>query len=303
MPSRLGVGFILLFWLTTTAHVVYHDVWPRLFSDAPPPVGIDLTDEAAQVIPTRWKVYRGDEPIGTLSTQTSYLAADDTFRFTNTYQKLSFDFATVAVEFPRLETAIRVTRAGDLREQTMTGELKASAKIGPVMVPVGDASADVKGMVTGGQLVGTCVIRQPAGATTPAIERALEPVPVPAGQVLNPMSPVSRLRDVRPGQRWVIQQVDPLRESLTILFREVLKSSAIASTALPQQSGNKELVAEVLRTPEKLDRPGKDPVECWVIEYRGEGVQAKTWVSREDGRVMRQEASGYGERLRFERDE
>lgn len=303
MPSRLGVGFILLFWLAVTGHVVYHDVWPRLFSDAPPPIRIDLTDEATQVLPTKWKVYRGDEQVGSMSTKTEYLAADDTFRFTNTYQKLTFDFATISVDFPQLQTAIRVTRAGDLREQTMSGELKASAKIGPVMLPIGDAAADVKGVVIDGQLVGTCVIRHPARAVMPTVERALEPVPVPAGQVLNPMSPVSRLRDVRPGQRWVIQQVDPLRDSLTILFREVLKTSELASTAVPQQSGSKQLLAEVLRTPEKLDRKGHEAVECWVIEYRGEGVQARTWVSREDGRVMRQEAAGFGERLRFEREE
>lgn len=303
MPSRRGVVLILLFWLASTTHVVYYDVWPRLFSDAPPPIRIDLTDEAAQVVPTKWKIYRGDEPVGTLTTRTEYIPDDDTFRFTNTYHKLSFDFSTVAVEFPRLETTIRVTRAGGLREQRMSGELRASAKLGPVTVPIGDASADVNGVVTSGRLVGTCVIRYPANAVTPAVERTLEPVPVPAGQVLNPMSPVSRLRDVRPGQRWVIRQVDPLRDSLTILFREVLKSSELASTALPQQSGNQELLAEVLRTPEKLERAGKEPVECWVIEYRGEGVQARTWVGREDGRVMRQEATGYGERLRFERDD
>lgn len=303
MPSRLGVGFILLFWVATSAHVVYHDVWPRLFSDAPPPIRIDLTDEATQLVPAKWKVYRGDEQVGSLSTKTEYVAADDTFRFTNTFHRLKLDVMGAELDFPRLETAIRVTRTGDLREQTMTGELKASLKVGPVLLPVGDASADVIAVVTDGQLVGTCVIRHPARAETPTVERALEPVPVPAGQVLNPMSPVGRLRDVRPGQRWVIQQVDPLRDSLTILFREVLKKSELASTALPQQSGSKELLAEVLRTPEKLERKGKEPVECWVIEYRGEGVQARTWVSREDGRVMRQEAAGFGERLRFERED
>ena len=40
-----------------------------------------------------------------------------------------------------------------------------------------------------------------------------------------------------------------------------------------------------------------------MIEYRADEVQARTWVSTADGRVLRQEASGFGERLRFDRQD
>ena len=142
MPSRLGVGFILLFWLATTAHVVYHDVWPRLVSDAPPPIQIDLTDEAAQVSPTRWRVYRGDEQVGSLSTKTEYLAADDTFRFTNTFQRLKLE--SVGLENPfgprragRLELGLGARAIRDLLVEAR------KRAFGPVALEVVDAAKPV----------------------------------------------------------------------------------------------------------------------------------------------------------------
>jgi hypothetical protein len=299
MPSRVGVGLILLFWLGTAALVGYRDVWPRLFSDGPPPLRIDLADEAAQAVPARWTVHRGEEQVGTLITKMEYVTTDDTFRFVNSYRSLKFDFGKlVGVEVPHLETVVRVTRSGDLREQQMTGELVA--KFGGV--PIGTATAEVTGVVQNGQLVGQCKIKSPISN----IDQPLEPVPVPAGQVMNPMMPVGRLRDVQPGRRWVIREVDPLREAMDVLFRELAKKQGQNSKLLemlPNGDRNRELLAEVMGTPEKLTRKDGTEVECWVIEYRREDAQARTWVSKDDGRVLRQEASGFGEKLRFERED
>jgi len=296
MPSRLGVVLIVLFWLAATAHVGYREVWPRFFSDGPPPLRIDLADEAAQTVPTYWDVYRGDQRVGKLTTRMQYVPEDDTFRFLNTYQNLSVDFGAISLEIPKLDTTVRVTRSGDLREQHMSGSLQLKTGLGAVRLA--EATAEVTGAVQNSQLVGRCMITSRLGN----IDRPLEPVPVPQGQVLNPMMPVSRLQDVQPGRRWVIREVDPLRDALNVLVKEVLKSSEVAASAIPQQGGG-ELIAEVKSSPEKLERPGKEPVECWVIEYRGDEVHARTWVSVADGRVLRQEASGFGERLRFERQE
>ena len=91
MPSRLGIGFIVLFWLAATAHVGYREVWPRFFSDGPPPLRIDLADEAAQTVPTYWDVYRGDQRVGKLTTRMQYVPEDDTFRFLNTYMNLTLE--------------------------------------------------------------------------------------------------------------------------------------------------------------------------------------------------------------------
>jgi hypothetical protein len=294
MPSRLGVGLILLFWAATLGYVGYRDVWPRLFADAPPPVAIDLVDEATPQLPVKWGVYRGDQKVGALATKTEYVPADDTFRFTSTYTNLKLDTLGVTFSVPKLVTAVRVDRDGRLREQHMDGELKAA--LGPV--DVGGAAAKVDARVEAGQLVGRVKL---TGLGEP-VDHPLEPVPVPDGQVLNPLMPVNRLRDVRPGQRWTIRAVDPLRDSLTVMLREVAKKSHVAAGSLPQRE-SRELIAEVRSAAEELDRKGYPKVWCWVIEYRGEEVQARTWVSRDDGRVLRQEATGFGEQLRFDRED
>ena len=303
MPSRPTVGLIALFWLATSAYIGHREIWPRFFADAPPPIRIDLADEAAQALPVRWTVHRGNQPIGTLTTRMQYVPEDDTFRFVSQYNQLTLEVARFSFDLGGLETSTRVTRTGELREQRMAGKLRVALVTPLSKTSMGEpASAEVTGTVADGRLVGRCRIWYPANAPDPVVDRPLEPVPVTAGQVLNPMAPVGRLRDVRPGQRWVIRQVDPLQDAMAILFKEVLKDSQIAATVIPRQT-SQEMLAEVLQSPVQLTRLRVEPVECWVIEYRGEGVQAKTWVSREDGRVLRQEATGFGEQLRFERED
>lgn len=298
MPSRFGVAAILLFWTATTALVGYREVWPRLFAGGPPPIRIDLADEATQMAATRWVVYRGDQRVGTLTTRMEYVPADDTFRFRNVYTNLTFDFgvAGVGIHVPRLETTVRITRGGDLREQHMGGTLQAQLK----GLTVGQADARVDAEVVGGQLVGRVQLaKSPFGD----LDRPLDPVPVRSGQVLNPMMPVNRLQDVRPGRRWVIREANPLGDALAALVREVAKQSDFAASALPS-AGSRELLAEVLSGTEWVERTGEQPVECRVIVYRSDQeATARTWVSVADGRVMRQEAAGFGERLRFERED
>lgn len=293
MPSRFGVAFILLFWAATTAIVGYREVWPRLFAGGPPPIRIDLADEATQAAPTRWVVFRDDQQVGTLTTRMEYLPDDDTFRFKNAY-KLRIDFDKIVLDVPRFETTVRLTRDGELRNQDVEGTLRVLIQ----GIEAGRADATVSAEVIEGQLVGHVRLMSPLGN----VDRALDPVPVRGGQVLNPMMPVHRLRDVRPGRRWVIREINPLGEALNALGQEMKKKSNLLA-ALPSAE-SRELLAEVRSVTERVDRPRVAPIECWVIEYRSDQeATARTWVSTIDGRVMRQEASGFGERLRFERED
>ena len=162
-----GLLAVVFSWAAVTAHVVYHDVWPRYFADAPPALQIDLADEATQQAPTKWTIYRGGKKIGTLTTRMEYLAADDTFRFVNNYGRLTLDAGksdtVLSVEAPRLVTTIRVTRTGELREQSMSGELRVL--LGPI--EIGHAAAEVEGRVVNGVLLGRCKVRYPIGAAQP----------------------------------------------------------------------------------------------------------------------------------------
>jgi hypothetical protein len=298
MPSRRAMVLIILFWLCTSAYVVYADIWPRYFSDAPPPLRIDLADEAAHTVPVRWFVYRGDQRIGVLNSRMEYVPEDDTFRFINTYSGLKFDVAgqqmQLSMNVPELETVIRVTRSGELREQNMKGRIEAY--IGVLLL--GKATTVITSVVQGGELNGHCKVESPIFN----LNEPLSPVPVPGGQVLNPMMPVSRLRDVQPGRRWVIYELNPLFTALNSMLRAQANTPEFVKGLIPQGKAV-ELLAEVNSNSVKLSRKGFDPVECWLIEYRSDKGKARTWVSVEDGRVLQQEAENAGELLRFERQD
>ena len=299
MPSRLGTLLIVAFWLATTFVVVRRDIWPRYFGDEPPAVAIDIADEATQLAATHWAVTRAGKPVGSLRAHMRYEAADDTFRFVNDYARLRLELARgFELEVPQLTTAVRVNRDGGLREQSMSGQM--AVLVGGV--EVGSARAEVRGAVEGGVLKAHCTIFAPPESRTPSVDRDLDPVPAPGGQVLNPLMPLNRLRGVRPGRRWVVRAVDPLADAAVLLVRELGKDSALVR-AIPAPR-SRELLAEVDDEPQLLKRDGLPAVPCWVIRYRhgGEG-EARTWVAVNDGRVLRQEATLSGDSIRFERED
>lgn len=305
MPSRLAVALILLFWLAVTGYVVRREVLPRYFADAPPQVAIELVDELSTAN-TTWGIYREnrkkgeDERVGSMTSRTEHVPADDTFRFTNSYRGLSFDLLNVTLQVPSAQTAVRVTRDGRLREQTMNGQFEAVA----FGATFGTATVDVAGRVVNDRLVGRAKLSVPVLMPRP-VDEELTPVPVPDGRVMNPMMPVDRLRGVVPGKRWVIRQTDPMRESLQLVARKVLEQNNVNSKLIAGGGdANPVLIAEVLTEPETLDRKA-GPVACWVIRYESEdkAITAKTYVRQDNGQVLRQVAGGYGERFRFERED
>ena len=299
MPSRFGTLAIIAFWLITTTIVVRRDVWPRYFGDAPPAVAIDIADEATQTAPTQWVITRAGKPVGNLTARMHYDATDDTFEFTNNYTTLQLELSRgMTLEVPRLTTTVRVSRGGALREQSMAGEMAVA--LGGV--ELGRAKAEIRGQVDQGELRSHCTIFAPPNSPQPVVDRDLDPVPAPGGQVLNPLMPLNRLRGVRPGRRWVVQAVDPLAEAGVLLVRELGKDSALVR-AIPVPKAQ-ELFAAVDDDPQLLERDKGEPVPCWVIRYRrGSDGEARTWVAVSDGRVMRQEAVTSGDSIRFDRVE
>ena len=309
MPSRFASAFIVLFWLAATGYVVHRDVWPRLFADAPPPIQIDLVDEATSRVPVRWLIYRGDEKIGSLTTELRYEEADDTFWFDNEYRQISIPYdvpglGVVTVYVPEVLSGVRVTRDGDLREQTLAGTIEVRVPAGPRFVTLASAEADISGVVRDAVLYGHCRVDSSFGTS---IDKELDPVPVPAGQVLNPMMPVNRLRGIRPGQRWVIRQVDPLARAMAASLNELAQDQSPLGRLSGPLGANQtpELVATVRSRAEALTRRNGTTVDCWVIDYRSgpNAAEATTWVAVEGDRVIRQEARLLDDTLRFERED
>jgi hypothetical protein len=304
MPSRLGIVAILFFWCCVTGYVAYRDLYPRFFADTPPQIGIELVDELSSAA-TQWTIYRVDDTtgvatkIGAMTGRTEYVGADDTFRFITNYRGLKYDTFSISVEVPTGTVTIRTDREGRLREQSMLGKFDIQMQ----GQTVATAEADVTGIVQDGLLVGRAKLSIPGFFKEPFNEE-LKPVAVPEGRILNPMMPVDRLKGVVPGRRWTIRQTNPMEESLQALILAVLAKNNMNSKLLPQFNNDSELLAEVRSSPENLTREGKS-VSCWVIHYESADKQrtAKTYVRRENGQVLRQEASGMGNRFVIDRNE
>ncbi len=105
---------------------------------------------------------------------------------------------------------------------------------------------------------------------------------------------------MRPGQRWVVHEINPLRDAMSSLMKGFVGQQGIG---LPDEA-REAFVATVGDRPEALAW-GKDraDVMCWVIDYRANDSRVRTWVRADDGRVLRQEASREGDAIALERDE
>ena len=232
MPSRLAVAGILAFWLATTGFVVYRDIWPRVFATGPPPVSIELADEARQSTPASWTLKRNGQKVGSLTTQMKYHDADDAFQFTYRYTNLELEQAGIILKVPEATSDVRMTRAGDLKEQTMTGKVEVLI----AGVPVASGTIDVRGVVTNGTLTGRCEVKSTLGN----LAGDLDPVPVKTGLPLNPLQPVNRLRHVHGGLEWKVHESNPLQDAVADLFR---KKFAEVGFRVPEPKAKVELVA------------------------------------------------------------
>jgi hypothetical protein len=290
MPSRVSVLLITSTWLVVTSYSLWREWEPYLRDHGPPVVAIDLADEAAQAIPTRWTIWRGDQPIGRLTTHMSYREADDTFVFQHLYRSLQLSTAGVQVEVPQLDLQMRLTRSGDLLEQQMRGSLEV--QIWGLRLKL---SMQVEGQVVNGQLQSQVAWDSPWGQG----QRRLPVTSVTRGQPLNPLLPVNRLSSLRPGRRWRVHEDNPLQTAL----QEWLRTTAAEyGLSLPQATAQAPLVGEVVAEPRYLTW-NHNEVLCWVIEYRREEtLTARTWVRCSDGKVLMQEAFDQGEHLRLVRE-
>ena len=298
MPSRPAVICIIIFWFSTLGLVLYRDVWPRLAASGPPPIAVDLSDEASQFVPVRWRVLRGDQQVGKLTTQMAYIDADDTFEFWSRYYQVEFDFGWARVAIPELITTTRLSRTGQLREQGLDGKLVLKIEDRGQFLTVAEAEAKVRGRVVAGLFTGRCEIDAPPPFT---VKRDLDPIPVKEGQALNPLQPVNRIAHLRPGRRWMVHEVNPLGEALAALFQEQVGKRGLRVPEEPRDA----FLAEVGSSPELLrwGLPGRENESvCWVIDYRRGEATARTWVQVSDGKVLRQEAMLMGDRLALERE-
>jgi hypothetical protein len=299
MPSRHYILATLAFWGASMVWLFHREIWPRLRAGEPPPFIIDLTTEAQRSAQhTLWTIHRGDTRIGTARTSIEYEDREprfkDSYKFISEIGRLAIGrIGPLEITGKELLGIYRVTREGELREIRISGKIEMQG-VGLLANLKASADLHMAGEVVGQQFVPTNNYIDIGGSKQ---ELHLDPVEFAShGSVLNPLHPVNRVAGLRRGQHWLIPLVDPLADSLAALAR---KDPAF-EFLVKRREGLALLQAEVLNETRTL--PYRDhEVSCLIIEYRGDDMTAHTWVREDDGLVLRQEASLWGEELRLDR--
>jgi hypothetical protein len=299
MPPRIIAWAIVVFWLATSVWLFHHEIWPHLRRGDAPPFSIDLAYEAEHNgSATSWSVFRGKQQLGYIHTWVEYNKTQDTFWLVSrpqgeSFQHLDLDIGPLHVQASSLEWKYEVTRDGELRKMNGHATLNISgtgiAKLLKFHCIVG-GGGEVKNeqFLPNAYYIDSTGVRQ---------DLPLDPVPFTThDSILNPMHPVSRITGLRRGQHWNQKLVNPLADCAAALAQKYP-----GLELLTQRSAQPNvLLAQVLPDTEELDYDHRlNP--CLVIEFRGGDLVAHTWVRESDGRVLKQEAILYGERLLLER--
>jgi hypothetical protein len=287
VPSRPTRILIVLFWLTTAGWYVQREIMPYWTADAAPTFAVDLTDEALrQSLPVTWSLSRAGHKVCPIRTTVEYHGEEDEFSLHCVVWKLEL---VPGLTIDTYRGSYRVTRQGRLVES------KTIIAIGPDQQI--QAKLTITAKIIDGNALVKCQLQSSVGAWESAEERKL------VGDIgtLNPLHPVHKLSNLRVGQRWTQPMSDPVAEAqraaLLLLGRQL---TGVNLQQLFGESAPKSLIAEVT---------GPAPFEwhghlhnCYVIEYRGDGHTASTWVRVSDGWVLRQEASANGDKWELQRD-
>jgi hypothetical protein len=278
MPSRPLTIAIIVFWLGTTGFMLYREVLRWAWADEPPPITFELADEVGSQL-ISWKALQNGEEIGRGTSKVGRdrrRGADRAFELRSEFK---FDKLTLfnVVEVKKLSSMYRVTPEGALRE--LETKLTVRPKGNPLLQLLPE-NIEIRGVVEEGLLKPRILFN--------GVEQEffkLQPVAVSAhGNVLNPMHLLNRVPGLRAGQRWRIPLIDPFAPSLPG-----------QSMAIPKLEA--EVVTDSLLWNEQN-------VPCYRIDYNepGKRVTASTWVRRQDGLVLRQEADYQAMSLVLERE-
>ncbi|MBX7105693.1 MAG: hypothetical protein K1X57_16545 [Gemmataceae bacterium] len=289
MPSRLTCLAILVFWLMSTAWLVRRDLAPHWFADAPPAVVIELADEAVrQPLPVRWQLYRNGVLAAPVKTTIEYRESDDTFSLTSQVGRLELVTNAIPVVAQELRSVHRIDRAG---------KLLGIESVAKLSVQELEFEVVLAGAVSAGMVKPYCRIETPWGKVLPA----LDAVPITESGTLNPLHPVNKMSKLRAGQTWRQSVSDPMADALRVSLAAYAKRQHGADLSTFLGKAAPTVLAAEVTGPALLDFHG-DQIECWTIEYRGGGYEARTWVRIADGLVLKQEAMAAGETWTLLRD-
>jgi hypothetical protein len=321
MPPRWLCVLIVASWLLLTGWLFYDDLLPRLLPGQPPPVTIDLVEEARTTrLAAAWRVYQDDRAVCTVRTKVEH-PRRGLFEMTAEFplaEAPAFAAAAVApsdnaltsvvaavvaarlclsppgserrpghldvgpLEVLSLSSVYRVDADGDLLsfEVRLTAAPRALGEL--LETGAGNVSGTF-GVTTNGEVRGgTLRLTRRWGMAdgAPAAEPYAQ-LPIARGAaVVMPLHPPKRMRGVSPGQSWRAVLVDPFATALV---------------------GEPVVVRAKVRAATETVKWNRAEVPCLVIDYEGERAKVSTWVSAEDGTVLRQDATLDGGRWSMRR--
>jgi hypothetical protein len=292
MPSRIIMVAIIAFWVATTTWLFQRDVWPRVYSEDPPPFALDVVDEAPRPRnrhETHWRVTENDLPVGSAKTIVTYDQSEHQFDIAGRVFLSSRpprsgllppldhqrEMAESLDKTPvTIKNTYKVTPEGELKMLT-TDVLTSSSQDSPVPVE-SEVELTIEGKVENQVFDAHWWLRKPKDGG-PAVQLDLVRVSKD-GCVLNTMHPPPRVPGLFVGKRWRVPAIDPLAAARTPLQRP-------------------ELVLLDARVGEEMLELGRREVECFVIHYSGRDTALKTWVRQSDGLVLQHQVEFGGHRL------
>ena len=279
MPSRSFAVLIVASWLLTTSWLVWTEVLPRLWPGTPPPFAVLLVEEAEQQRPpVRWTASRNGQKVFTVQTKVTRVGHEQyelaaTYSPAGDHDPKGKQRAYVPLEgflVSRMASAYRVNAEGDFLGLDVVIEGKPGAEW---LAWIGDFTARISGDAEAGVLRPVATVE--AGGVTKVLRLGEIEGPRRGGAVLMPLQPVNRVTGLHPGQRWTLHLFDPVGG---------LRAIGLGI------SGGPPLLAAAVRPELAIVERQRRAEPCFVIDYRGDGLEASTWVRQRDGLVLKQTA-------------
>lgn len=255
MPSRLWCGFIIVFWLASTAWLVQRDVLPSLG------LGQLTYDRAlsARAVeePVEWHIYREDKEVGNL-----FFAVDP--RPQGDFELRSR--AKIEVEIPPLEATefyIKSTIFVDPLKRLDRLEVSLSLPQSGTEVTIdGHTNDDELSVAIALMIAGKERFKRDL---TFAVDRSV--------MMLDMLGQIDRLPDLYPGRTWRTRFINPVTALLT--------GTVAPSTSLDY------IQHEVVET-ETIEWDERE-WPCYKVEHRYQKAATHSWARVSDGKVLVQE--------------
>ncbi len=285
MPPRMVCLAILTIWLGLNGWLFYQELLPRLMPGQVPPFTIDLVEETQTRRPhIEWVVEHEGKRAFRAKTYVTH-PEHDVFELTAEFSTPFGEPAPMhGIRVKRMKSSYTVNSVGDLLglDVEIDGIPQLAAALRLVKQ---EFSVAIRGQVNNREITPQLTLEMPGRK----FERKLPTVKVPAGgSVLLPLHPVNRMQGIRLGDSWTMRVFDPIAGSLSVFGGDAGELQLLRARVRPEF--------------ESFSYGRRQKVDCLVIDYEGENLQASTWVAKERGLVLCQEAIIDNQRWAMYRD-